>query len=217
MCDQFVEELVKLKRLKYLDLSDPTHSCSEDLLINLMEAVGGGLTHLNLSKHTSISDEFFVRGLAAPHTRTIQHLTLSHLPELSDEGIAAFFSSWQNAPLVTLDLSRNITLGSATLLALLQHSGERLEVLNINGWKDVGVDALEAIGKLGREIKRLDVGWCREVDDFVVKGWMEGDKAKGYGGCMKLQELKFWGCNRVTAACPRKVCNLISFLADGNS
>ncbi|KAF7322013.1 Dna dependent atpase [Mycena kentingensis (nom. inval.)] len=38
-------------------------------------------------------------------------------------------------------------------------------------------------------LRKLDVGWCRAVDDFVVKGVLEG--------CPALEELKVWGCNRV--------------------
>ena len=47
------------------------------------------------------------------------------------------------------------------------------------------------------------------MDDFLVKEWMEG--VEGPGGkvkvkeCRRLMEVKVWGCNKITARCPRKV------------
>lgn len=192
--------------LRYLDLADPTDSCTENAMIAMMRSIGKSLTHLNVSKHDLLGDQFLSQGLQ-PHTKALQSLTLSYLPELTDKGVSEFFNSWKNPPVVSLDISRNDILGNLSLESLMKHSGQQLEELNINGWKDVDEDALKWIGRLGRELKKLDAGWCRAVDDFLLKMWFEGELVQGTvkGGCENLQEVKVWGCNKISHSCPRKV------------
>lgn len=207
MNDSFLSQIKLLKGgLRHLDLSDPTESCHESAMIVLMRSIGKSLTHLNVSKHSLLGDQFLSKGLQ-PHAKTLQSLTLTHLPELTDEGVSNFFTAWKNPPLLSLDLSRNEVLGSLALQSLVNHSGKQLEELNINGWKDVGEDALKVIGLLASELKKLDVGWCRAVDDFLLKMWFEGELVRGVhkGGCGNLQEVRVWGCNKVSHSCPRKV------------
>lgn len=214
MEDAFLAEIKKLKGgLRYLDLSDPSESCSESAMITLMRTVGKTLTHLSLSKHSLLSDVFLEKGLL-PHAAQLEALTLAHLPELTDEGVGKFFEEWKgNPPLLSLDMSRNETLSGVALKNIMKHSGTRLEILNINAWKDVGEDELKSVGRFGSQLKKLDVGWCRSVDDFVIKKWFEGEDVRGVmkGCCPRLEELKVWGCNRVSVNCPRKVRSLSLF------
>jgi DNA repair protein RAD7 len=204
--DKFLRPLKKLTGgLRVLDLSDPGTSLSDEALIELMSIVGPTLTHLNLSRHILLTDVFLEEGLK-PYTRVLTSLTLSNVPELTDDGVADFFNAWgdaasetgkPNPPLTALDLSRNFALSSAALCALLEHSGSALQRLDINGWKSTTEAALNGIPDVAKGMRWLDVGWCREVDDFVMKRLMDG--------CERLLEVKVWGCNRVTDRCPRKV------------
>ncbi|KIM49781.1 hypothetical protein M413DRAFT_408092 [Hebeloma cylindrosporum] len=206
--DPFLLDIHRFKNgLWYLDLSEPSHSCSEKAVIALLRAVGRDLTHLNLSKHDELTNHFLDEGLR-PHVSKLESLTISHLPELTDAGVGEFFINWtNNPPLLSLDMSRNSELGTQALAAALKHSGKRLENLNINGWKDTDDDSLKMIGLVAFELKRLDVGWCRMVDDFLVQCWLEGELKRGSrtGGCRNLEEIKVWGCNKVSHTCPRKV------------
>src|SRR5258706_12844917 len=139
MNDDLLHEIAKLRQLWFLDLSDPNKSCGEDAMIDLMSAIGKKLTHLSLSKHDLLTDAFLTKGLRL-RTGHLKSLTLCHLPKLTDAGVAKFFDSWKNSPLLALDMSGNVELASAALEAILKHSGRCLEDLNINGWKDVGND-----------------------------------------------------------------------------
>ncbi|KAF8237013.1 RNI-like protein [Tricholoma matsutake] len=204
--DEFLDQIKRMKKLKHLDIAEPAVSCSEEAIIELMVNVGASLTTLDLSKHDLLTDEFLERGMK-PYTRVLDSLALSHLPELTNTGVAGFFQTWENGPLTSLDMARNHELGTEALNAVMVHSGSKLVKLVINGWKDVGEEALRMVGRHGVELKRVDVGWCRQMDDFVVKSWMGMDKEHQQGSaawCRKLEELKVWGCNRITASCPRK-------------
>ncbi|KAF9447166.1 RNI-like protein [Macrolepiota fuliginosa MF-IS2] len=223
--DEFLRELAQLgqdgntNRLAYLDISDPGESCKEEAMIELLSSIGNGLAHLNISKHILLTDTFLTEGLL-PHTASLDTLILNNLPELTDKGVTELFGTWNNPPLVYLDLSRNHALGDKSLEAILNHSGGRLEELNVNSWKELGEDVLTSLAVKAQELKKVDVGWVREMTDFVVKAWVDGAPEGGAsgkedammvdsevirrGGCSKLEEVKVWGCNRITLDCPRK-------------
>ncbi|KAF9522608.1 RNI-like protein [Crepidotus variabilis] len=204
--DSFVAEIQKLDSgVRLLDLSDPSKTCSQSAIIELMTAIGSTLEHLDLSKHDDLGHDFLTEGLQ-PHVTQLETLALAYLPELTDDGVAQFFKEWKNAPLRSLNFSRNQELAGSSLNAILKHSGERLEHLNINGWKTAPENELKRIGRTCVELRKLDVGWCREVDDFLLLAWLNGEKVRGAvkGGCKRLEEVKVWGCNKVTASCPRK-------------
>ncbi|KAF8891110.1 hypothetical protein CPB84DRAFT_1939292 [Gymnopilus junonius] len=207
MQGSFLLHIATLKQgLQYLDISEPSQSCSEASMIKLLRAVGKTLTHLDVSKHADLTDGFLKKGLI-PFTGALQSLVLSYLPELTDQGLSDFFNGWtSNSALFSLDVSRNEVMGSAALEGILKHSGSKLEELNINGWKDVGEESLKMIGQATQQLKKVDVGFCRAVDDFVIQEWLEGKLKRGHrtDGCSKLEEVKLWGCNRITVSCPRK-------------
>ncbi|KAF5349733.1 hypothetical protein D9756_008893 [Leucocoprinus leucothites] len=224
--DEFLQELSTLRgdesQLTHLDLSDPGESCGEKAMIDLLSAIGEHLTYFNVSNHILLTDNFLLEGLLS-HTKALDTLVLNNLPELTDQGVGSFFSSWDNnTPLVRLDLSRNHLLADQAMEAILDHSGEKLEELNINGWKSLGEDMLITLAVKAPELRKVDVGWVREMSDFVVKAWVDGAPEGAIekqdnpdamavdtvvprvGGCKKLEEVKVWGCNRITLNCPRK-------------
>ncbi|KAJ7497783.1 RNI-like protein [Mycena latifolia] len=187
LCDEWLEPIAEISALAYLDLAEPSESLTDDAVIALLDAVGATLTHLDLSGHSALTDDVLAHGID-PHVHTLASLALVQLPELTDAGVAAFFGTFENGGLVRLNLARNPELGTEALEAVVAHSGATLQELNINGWKDVGEEALNKLAS-ARDLRKLDVGWCRAVDDFVMKNLLEG--------CRALAEVKVWGCNRV--------------------
>ncbi|KAF5390660.1 hypothetical protein D9757_002761 [Collybiopsis confluens] len=190
LSDDFLETISLLAgQLTFLDISEPFESCSEKAANKLLSVLGLTLTSLNLSGHVALTDETLMSGIM-PNVSTLTDLTLSNLPKLTDDGVAAFFANWSNPPLAAIDLSRNPALSTNSVMELLNHSGEGLHFLNINGLKDVSGNALSNIAKQAKHLRKLDLGWCREVDDFIMKAILESCKSW-------LGEVKIWGCNKV--------------------
>ena len=199
MSDAFLDPIKQLgPQLTYLDLSKPGvgDAVSEKALIALLEAVGGALEHLDLSGHLDITDALLFRGLK-PHVPNLSTLVLNNTPDLTDAGVAEFFDNWNAARLSRLSMRGNHCLADLALGALLNHSGSELTHLDINGWKDLTEDALKGIPETATGLKRLDVGFCRAVDDFFVKSVLER--------CADIEEIMVWACQRLTEHCPRKV------------
>jgi DNA repair protein RAD7 len=200
LCDDFLEALESSGlALTYLDLAYPgnTELVGEMAVIGVVKKLGPTLKHLDFSGITSITDEFFLRCLKE-HGSNLESLTMVDLEELTDEGIGQFFSEWEKNPgLTSVDFSRNHTLSSLALDGVLNHSGPQLKSLNINGWKATSNESLSMIAELATGLSKIDVGWCREVDDFAL--------AKIQDECDNLKDLRCWGCNRVTPAARRRV------------
>ncbi|KAI0339480.1 RNI-like protein [Trametopsis cervina] len=206
MSDDFISQLKTLGgQLTYLDLSYPgdPEALSTEALVGLMESIGQNLLHLDLSGNVLLSDGFLYQGLK-PNMRNLKTLVLSGLPDLTDAGVAEFFDTWEetvedgspNPPLISADFSRCHELAGLALTSLLKHSGPMLEELNINGWKATPQKILADIAKNAPKLMKLDIGWCREADDWVIKELMER--------CTHISDVKVWGCQRVTESCPRK-------------
>jgi len=203
MSDEFLEVIGTTVKggLTHLDLSYPgtAEALSEKALITLMQRIGSTLSHLDLSGNKNVTDRFLTEGIE-PHIHRLESLSLANLDELTDEGVERFFESWaqskSNPALKCLDMSRNHELSSAALDAVLKHSGSRMTTLNIHGWKATAEESLSRISEEARHLVKLNVGFCRGVNDFVIKGLLEE--------CGSLTEIKCWGCNGLTVACPRK-------------
>lgn len=201
--DTWLEGIAQLSKLTSLELSyplSPAPSLSSKAIIDLMEEIGPNLTRLDLSGNEGLEDAVLQDGIA-PNAKSLQSLSLSLLPLLTDEGVAAFFGSLPKAArLANLDLSRCHNLASLSLAALLKHSGPTLVNLNINGWKEVGDDALSQITEFSPHLVELDVGWCRNVNDLVM-----GHLMKPKTGKTELKTILCFGCNRITRNCPKRV------------
>lgn len=197
LTDEFLPHIATLKHLTSLDLSETSGSLSTDAVVTLLAAAGPKLTYLNLSNNALLTDAVLSEGIQ-PHARALSALILNELPELTDEGVGQFFASFtSHPPLHIISLRRNHFLSDGALGALLMHSGPVLTELDINSWKDVSDVALKGIGGLAVGLRKLDLGWCREVDDFVIKNILDG--------CGGITEITCYGCNRLTDNCPRKV------------
>lgn len=200
MCDDFLEVLASSDLpLTYLDLAYPgnTDLVGEVAVMSLVEKFGPTLKHLDFSGITSITDEFFMHCLKY-HASNLDGFTMVDLEELTDEKIGQFFLEWEKNPgLTSIDLSRNHNLSSLALNGILQHSGPQLRSLNINGWKTASNETLSMIAELATGLSKIDVGWCREVDNFAL--------AKIQEECEDLKDLSVWGCSKVTHAARRRV------------
>ena len=230
--DSWLEYIHGLTLLRSLSLSRPAESLTDGPVVELLSIVGARLEHLDLSGNDELTDVLLRDGIGKNCT-SLQSLALSGVTQLTDEGAAAFFKQWKqdegtvymmentedwmdvdrpvtNRPLSSIDLSQNPELGTDALLALLLHSGPDLLKLSINGWRSTEEESLGAIAKYAPKLEELDVGWCREVDDFVVGkllGMSQKDEDRRSAGCVNLKVLRLHGCNRVTDACPTRVSN----------
>ena len=188
----FIEPISKLKKLTLLDLSAPGTTLSDESVITLLDRIGKNLVSLNLSDNPELTDAVLPAIAACPN---LKHLYLRHLVELTDEGLAEFFKTTKSKGFETLDLEKGHELRDGALEALIRHSGKSVEKLSLLGWREAPAAALSQVKDM-KNLKELDLGWCREVTDWTLKDILDG--------CESIEKVKVWGCNQLSDAVPRK-------------
>ncbi len=210
--DDWLPVIGKLTKLTYLDLARPgKESLNDAAVVDLLSQVGAKLEHLDLSRHVDLSDAV-LDGIAAccPNLKSLRLEDVSGNPDLNkpdsigltDEGVAEFFEALAtngHAALTHLDFHGCHSLQGPALMALLAHSGPKLQSLNLSGWKDVSPEALSEIGKTCKALVELDIGWCRRLTDFVLKDILEG--------CPEIKHVRVWGGYQSTARATRACAN----------
>lgn len=177
--DSFLIPLAKLK-LRYLDLSSPSQSLSDGAVSALLEGLAPTLEHLDLSDNHDLSDDVLP---AIARCQRLRHLALRNV-ELSEEGVVSFFESLQARGLESIDFEKGHDLQGEALRALIAHSGSTITRLSILGWRDVDKESLAALATCPL-LEELNMGWCRQVTDFVLKDILDG--------CPKIKTIRVWG------------------------
>lgn len=140
------------------------------------------------------------------HCHSLTKLRITDSETMTDKGFADFFANWQNSPLQFLDLQKcryvdasrprandnNVGLCSEGFKALMAHSGERLEKLNIHACRNISKEAFEEVFSetaIYPELKTLEISFCEEVTDFVL--------GSIFRACPKIKEVNVFGCMKV--------------------
>ncbi|CAE6526813.1 unnamed protein product [Rhizoctonia solani] len=197
--DSWLPLLHRCTRLKRLELSYPggDASLTNEPIIELLSVVGGELEHLDLSGHPLLEEDVLIEGVL-PHAPNLTRLGMSNVPLLTDKAVSQFFTEYnEKAGLEYLEMRNNPLLSSDSLRAFLDRpTSIAIRQLSINGWKDAEEEACKLIPSSCPQLRTLDVGFVRSVDDYLIKEILDG--------CSKIEEISCFGCNRVTQACPRK-------------
>lgn len=165
-----------------LQLSTPV---SNQMLISLLEEVGSNLQTLSLQSFDDIDDEV----LSTIHSSCgkLSKLRITSNDTCTDEGFESLFQNWANPPLRFIDFSSNrdvdnnnpngpedaMGIASGAFAALMKHSGEKLEYLNIASCRHISHDTLLKIfdgEKIYPELKDIDVSFVGAVDTPVLAG-----------------------------------------------
>jgi DNA repair protein RAD7 len=186
MSDVLLQPLSTLGKLTFLDLSSPGSALSDQAVTDLLQVVGPKLVHLDLSS-TQLSDD--ILPAIAKYCASLQSLALRHLDALTDKAVAKMFASMNK--LQHVDMEKCDQLQAKALRSLLKNSGATLETLKIPGWKDVEAEALDEISRC-KSLKEVNIGWCRQVTDYTVKGILDG--------CEHIEHIRVWGKGRVWSA-----------------
>ncbi|KAK9893450.1 RNI-like protein [Cystobasidium minutum MCA 4210] len=198
--DSSLDLLHPLKKLKYLDLSHgglKGETFTDDGMIRLLEAVGSTLTTLILDDNALLTDRTLIEGIKVNCPNLVE-LSLKNLTELLPTGIAELFGEdWVNTKgMVRISLHRCIQLDDQALEAVVKHSGHSLVKLDLNSVDGVREKGLKYLAENAPELTELDVSFVREIDDFLLKHFLDKLPA--------LKKIFIYGNNRISDLCPQK-------------
>jgi len=203
-----IDAIAKLKHLQHLTLCFHKEAPRANVL-NMVASIGANLRTLCLERFTDIESEPNDDLLIAVHKHCtkLTKLRFSENNECSDAGYVDLFTNWANPPLHYIDINSTrdvdntnpegpsdhpIGLGSAGFFALMQHSGPRLEFLNISSCRHISHETFTTIfspEKTYPHLREINLSFCPVVDTEVVAGI--------FRSCPMIKKVVSFGCFQV--------------------
>lgn len=127
--------------------------------------------------------------------------------ECTDQGYVNLFTDWQNTPLRYIDLNSNrdidnanpdgpeenpIGLGSAGFVAMMKHSGSRLEYLDVSSCRHITWETFADVFAAENTypfLEEVNLSFCSVVDTEIV--------ARIFRYCPKIKKVVTFGCFEV--------------------
>ena len=192
--------IARLQNLKQLSLSF-TSSVESDVVSAMVHSVGSTLQQLSLHRFQDVDGELLE--IINTTCKELTKLCICDNDTCTDEGYAALFTNWQNPPLRAANLSRNRSLDNATpdeteetigfasqgLQALMAHSGQSLERLNISSCRHISHEVLLKVfngKKTYPKLQDVDLSFVAQVDTTVLAGLFKS--------CPAVQKVAAFGC-----------------------
>ncbi|KAJ5310468.1 uncharacterized protein N7443_002929 [Penicillium atrosanguineum] len=201
--DKALESIATLKNLEHLSLHFSQETSPEPLLQVITE-IGPKLRSLSLDEFPLADDRLLQH--IHEHCHHLSKLRFTKNDLCMDKELAALFRGWSNPPLRFVDFhglrdvdmsnpagpAEPVGLASDGFIALMEHSGSRLETLNIASCRHISYAAYEeAFSEHKRypELKYLDIAFQGVVDDFLAQSI--------FRCCPNLSRLVVFGCFKI--------------------
>ncbi|EIM21403.1 RNI-like protein [Wallemia mellicola CBS 633.66] len=195
MYNQGIDHLCKLEKIKQLEIIEINGEVTSEAIVNLLKYIGGGIELLTLSKNPDLDDETLSVGIKL-HCPNIRQLNLSDCESFENDGFKSLFNDWNAENLNVLDISKDYTIVDDGIEAIVDNVGKNIEVFGMNKLKNVTRNQLISISTKMPKLKEIDISWCSQTDDSVIKSFMEN--------CQHLKQIKCFGCLLLTRFCPQK-------------
>ncbi|GAB4838037.1 hypothetical protein Ancab_027565 [Ancistrocladus abbreviatus] len=176
--------LKKLEHLEVLSLAG-IHSVCDKFMTEFISSNGHIMKELILTNCIKLTDSSLK--IIAETCSEIHVLDLVNLCKLTDFGIGYLANGCQ--AIQSLKLCRN-TFSDEAIAAFLETSGESLRELSLNNVGKVGPHTAISLSRRCRNLKSLDVSWCRNLTDEALGLIADG--------CLSLRVLKLFGCTEIT-------------------
>lgn len=177
-----LQAIAGLKSLEHLSLNFVEETDPGDLG-EVINSTGRNLRTLSLDGFHSADDH--ILDLIHNRCHSLHKLRFSDNAVCTDKGFARLFNEWQNPPLAVVNLSSTrdvdnsnpdgpaepIGLASEGFVALMNHSGSRIQKLNIASSRHVSRPAFEEVFSEEKQyphLTELDVSFHTVMDDYLI-------------------------------------------------
>ncbi|KAH6618574.1 hypothetical protein C7974DRAFT_32597 [Boeremia exigua] len=203
-----IDAIARLQQLEHLTLRF-YEQVPHEKLIHMITSVGAHLRTLCLEHFLDNDSEPTDAVLEAIHNtcRHISKFRFSENTECTDAGYVHLFTDWPNPPLRYIDVNSlrdmdntnpdgptdyPVGLASGGFQALMAHSGQRLEYLDISSCRHIThatfTDLFDGV-KQYPHLREINLSFCPVVDTAVVAGI--------FRSCPRLLKLVTFGCFEV--------------------
>lgn len=201
--DEALEALSTMRNLEHLSLHLIRETQPEPLL-RIIAEVGPKLHSLSLEEFT-LADNRLIRHIHE-HCHRLFKLRVTNNATYTDKALAELFHDWSNPALKFVDFQKlrdvdmanpsgpeePVGLASDGFKALMEHSGSRIETLNISSCRHISHQAYEEVfseSKEYPELRYLDISFNGVVDDYLLQCILRC--------CPALTRLVVFGCFKI--------------------
>lgn len=201
--DKALEAISTMKTLEHLSLHFIQETSTVPLL-QVIAAVGPKLRSLSLEEFPLVDDRLLQH--IHEHCHDLFKLRFTSNAVCTDKGLAELFRGWSNPALRFVDLHslrdvdmsnpagppEPIGLASDGFIALMEHSGFKIETLNIASCRHISHGAYEEVfaeHKRYPELRYLDIAFNGVVDDYLTQCI--------FRCCPALTSLVVFGCFKI--------------------
>jgi DNA repair protein RAD7 len=203
-----IDAIARMDHLQHLTLR---FYCEipRERMINLISQTGSNLRTLCMENFLDNSAEPTDDVLEAIHStcHNLQKFRFSDNNECTDAGYVNLFTDWDNPPLRYVDVSSTrdidntnpegpedypIGLATAGFLALMMHSGPKLEILDIASCRHISHEALAEVFDGVKQypfLREINMSFCPVVDTQIVAGI--------FRSCPRVKKVVTFGCFEV--------------------
>ena len=197
-----LRSLARLTKLEHLALEYKLPVENDDLRA-LIEALGGDLRTLSLERFVDADDS--VLDVIKASCGRLQKLRLTSNARMTDQALGRLFEGWAAPALMSVDLhdTRSINaiqpdgdpdpdelVGLAQGLSrMMEHTGGRLEKLNIKGCRHIPLKTLLDVFdgmKQYPQLREIDMSFVRYADTTVIAGLFKS--------CPNVRKVVAFGC-----------------------
>ena len=210
--DVALNAITELRQLEHMSLRFPT-ATSTGALTGLISSVGPELRTLSLEGFSDADDNV----LSTIHSSCTQvsKLRFTENDLCTDSGFTSLFINWLNPALTSIDFSSNrsvdyavpdgpeapVGLASKGFEALMEHSGARVERLDISSCRHINYESFSKVFDGRRQypsLKDINISFLPKIDTSIVAGM--------FRSCPELIKVTAFGCFKVTeVAVPKGV------------
>lgn len=170
-------------------------------LVKMIEKRGSKLRTLDLYGFKESDDSFL--DMVHSQCKVLKKFRFNENAVCTDKGFTNLFTDWSNPPLISIDFSSNrcldnvnpngpeepIGLASEGFKAMMKHSGQKLEKLDIHSCRHVSHAAWDEVFQEGTRypnLKELDVSFHAVMDDYLM--------GRIFQSCPSLTKVVAFGC-----------------------
>lgn len=204
MTEASIKSISTMNSIEHLTLAIG-QDCEPETLVNMITNLGPQLKTLSLEDYF-YADNTVLQAIKNSCT-SLRKLRLIGSGAFTDSMLASLFGSdWHNSALPFIDLSSNrdldptleteeaenedpIGFGSNAFKSMFQHSGSKLERLDLHSCRQISHDALTEVfdgRKQYPNLRDIDLSFVTHVDDYVMTGIFKS--------CPALEKLAVFAC-----------------------
>ncbi|KAL8342573.1 hypothetical protein RB601_004883 [Gaeumannomyces tritici] len=199
---QALEPIGQMKELEHLSLKIKD-TIPNPAFVSLLDSIGSNLQTLSLMTVENLNDT--VLQAIRRNCTSLSKLRITDSERLTDDAFARMFTGWTNGPLRFVEFSKcrlteaklggvnddGIGLCDAGFVALMEHSGRKIEHLGIDSCRHISTEAFIKVfseDKTYPQLETLELSFCG-VNDFIV--------GSIFRSCPAIKWVKVFGCMNV--------------------